>query len=438
MLKYIDTSLVIETTENEAPVRQSRRIAQQKIREETERRQMEEKMLKQMKMASEKKKKSGTDVTEDEAEVEEEQKESSGDDESFKDSRKKKKSKIKPSDKQWQTSSSHSEHSESEDYLEHVPSDPGSPLFKSDHEFSPESDDDDTTQVQPVKRARTAKKLEAVATSDDEDINPKHACQVCHKTDSPEWILLCDECDCGYHCSCLKPIIFLIPSGNWYCPLCCHKKLIDNLSNQLSQLDTLMYNIETAEIRRQRQKQAEISEQNILQERRKIRAEKEKENRRSPSEKKELNGSSESDDSSDVPLTDYFYKLRKRNQTAAPSYRFNEYDDLINSAIRHEIDEVKGAGNLGRGKDIATIIEADKEEKQQQDDENVTGAEQQPLKEEKKEDEESSGSDIVRPKKMMKRKKKSRKLNNLDVSSDEERVSDEDFKGKLIKIYAKS
>lgn len=199
MLKYIDTSLVIETTENEAPVRQSRRIAQQKIREETERRQMEEKMLKQMKLESEKKKKSDGTEDEAEAEVEEYHKESSGDDESFKGSRRKKKSKIKPSDKQWQTSSSHSEHSESEDYLEHVPSDPGSPLFKSDHEFSPESDVDDTTQVQPVKRARTAKKLEAVSSSDDDDINPKHACQVCHKTDSPEWILLCDECDCGYH-----------------------------------------------------------------------------------------------------------------------------------------------------------------------------------------------------------------------------------------------
>lgn len=227
--------------------------------------------------------------------------------------------------------------------------------------------------------------------------------------------------------SCLKPIIFLIPSGNWYCPLCCHKKLVDNLSDQLTQLDNLIYNIETAEIRRQRQKQAEITEQNILQERRKIRAEKERETRKSPSENRGSNRSSDSDSSSDVPLTDYFYKLRKRNQTAAPSYRFNEYDDLINSAIRHEMDEVKGAGNLGRGKDIATIIEADKEEKQE--DENASDAEK-PTKTEKNEDEESSGSDIIRPKKIMKRKKKGRKLNNLDVSSEEERGSDEDFKGK--------
>lgn len=205
LLKYIDTSLVIDTTENETPVRQSRRIAQQKIREETERRQMEEKLLKQMKAEAEKKKKGPNDGTEEEEEdgdegEEYQKEESSGEDESYKGSRKKKKSKIKPCDKPWQTSSSHSEHSESEDYMQHVPSDPGSPLFKSDHEFSPESDDDDAAQVQPLKRARTAKKLETLASSDEvEDINPNHACQVCHKTDSPEWILLCDECDCGYH-----------------------------------------------------------------------------------------------------------------------------------------------------------------------------------------------------------------------------------------------
>lgn len=199
---------------------------------------------------------------------------------------------------------------------------------------------------------------------------------------------------------------------------------------QLTQLDTLIYNIETAEIRRQRQKQAEITEQNILQERRKNRAEKERESRKSSPDNKGSNGSSDSDDSSDVPLTDYFYKLRKRNQTAAPSYRFNEYDDLINSAIRHEMDEVKGAGNLGRGKDIATIIDADNEENQEQGAGNVSDAEPPP-KAEKKEDEESSGSDIIRPKKIMKRKKKNRKLNNLDVSSEEERGSDEDFKGEV-------
>lgn len=224
--------------------------------------------------------------------------------------------------------------------------------------------------------------------------------------------------------SCLKPIIFLIPSGNWYCPLCCHKKLITSLSDQLSQLDTLIYNIETTELRKQRQKLAEINEQNILQERRKNRLEKSRER----SQSKESSRSTDSDNSSeDAPLKDYFYKLRKRNQTAAPSYRFNEYDDLINSAIRRDemAEEVKVSGNLGRGKDISTIIEADNEEINENVEKPVEVAEEKVV--EKKDDGESSGSDVVRPKK--KRKKKNRKLNNLDVSSEEERGSDEDFKG---------
>ncbi|CRK92695.1 CLUMA_CG006459, isoform A [Clunio marinus] len=134
---------------------------------------MEEKMLKQIKLDAEKKKKNGNDVTKEEyCDKDDEKKESSNDDESFKGARRKKKSKIEPADKQWQTPSSHSERSESEDCVKHIPSDPGSPLFKSDHEFS--SDVDDTTQTpQPVKRARTTKKLEAVSSSDeDEDINP--------------------------------------------------------------------------------------------------------------------------------------------------------------------------------------------------------------------------------------------------------------------------
>lgn len=226
--------------------------------------------------------------------------------------------------------------------------------------------------------------------------------------------------------SCLKPIIFLIPSGNWYCPLCCHKKLIDNLSDQLSQLDTLIYNIETAELKKQRQKLAEITEQNIIQERRKNRLEKSAD-KESSAESKESSGSSDSD--SDAPLKDYFYKLRKRNQTAAPSYRFNEYDDLINSAIRRDMDGNKGAGNLGRGKDISTIIEADNEEKEEPLEAGEGEDEEQVEKPPKADDGESSGSDVIRPRKIAKKKKKNRKLNNLDVSSDEERVSDEDFKG---------
>lgn len=56
------------------------------------------------------------------------------------------------------------------------------------------------------------------------------------------------------------------------------------------------------------------------------------------------------------------YQLRERR--CASTYKFNEYDDMINAAIQDEVEAVQGAGNQGRGKDIATIVNAEKEEAQ--------------------------------------------------------------------------
>lgn len=60
----------------------------------------------------------------------------------------------------WRSSSDSSTSNEDEEeeveevYSEEEPA----PLLKSDHEFSPESDMEDTSDVQPMKRARTARK----------------------------------------------------------------------------------------------------------------------------------------------------------------------------------------------------------------------------------------------------------------------------------------
>ena len=202
LLRNLDTSLVIAAPETDSPVRQSRRIAQQKVREETDRRRIEEKLLKQMKAEAERKKKGDADADE----VEDPSGESSDEEENSKDvtyvdEKKKKKKKLKPIDKPWQTSSDDNNVSEpeEEDYmLEQRRSDHGSPLFRSDHEFSCESDvANEEEQSVPTKRARTAKKTkkEETASSDEEEINPDHLCQVCHTPDHPEWILLCDDCD---------------------------------------------------------------------------------------------------------------------------------------------------------------------------------------------------------------------------------------------------
>lgn len=57
---------------------------------------------------------------------------------------------------------------------------------------------------------------------DEEDIGDDCPCQKCGKSDHPEWVLLCDKCDNGWHCSCLRPPLLVIPEGDWFCPPCQH------------------------------------------------------------------------------------------------------------------------------------------------------------------------------------------------------------------------
>ncbi|XP_037796843.1 bromodomain adjacent to zinc finger domain protein 1A-like [Penaeus monodon] len=45
-------------------------------------------------------------------------------------------------------------------------------------------------------------------------------CRICRRKADAENMLLCDECDKGYHVYCLKPKLKTIPSGNWYCDHC--------------------------------------------------------------------------------------------------------------------------------------------------------------------------------------------------------------------------
>ena len=45
------------------------------------------------------------------------------------------------------------------------------------------------------------------------------ACQECSRRDGPT-MLLCDQCDSGYHMKCLTPRLRRVPQGDWVCPEC--------------------------------------------------------------------------------------------------------------------------------------------------------------------------------------------------------------------------
>ena len=94
----------------------------------------------------------------------------------------------------------------------------------------------------PKKRSRSKKvKVEEVEEEDvateeeeeDEDEDKEANCQKCGQSDHPEWILLCDRCDAGWHANCVKPPLMVIPEGNWFCPPCDHVSLHCSLMHRL-------------------------------------------------------------------------------------------------------------------------------------------------------------------------------------------------------------
>jgi len=47
-----------------------------------------------------------------------------------------------------------------------------------------------------------------------------YPCQVGQKIDDADQMLLCDNCNGGYHLFCFKPELTQVPAGNWYCSSC--------------------------------------------------------------------------------------------------------------------------------------------------------------------------------------------------------------------------
>ena len=112
------------------------------------------------------------------------------------------------------------------------------------------------------------------------------------------------------------------------------------------------------------------------------------------------------------------------------------------ASIEDELEAVKGAGNQGRGKDIATIVNAEKEElaaagvglegegkNGQVAKPDVKSTEPEDAQEEAEEAEEEEEDGYIPPVRKFLGRKKHRRLNSLDISSEDDADSDEDFKG---------
>ncbi|KAJ8737282.1 hypothetical protein PYW07_000553 [Mythimna separata] len=63
--------------------------------------------------------------------------------------------------------------------------------------------------------------LNCLTCRDDEDTLCKDCgCYLCSGKEFPEKIVLCDECNNGYHMICLDPPLTDLPEEDWYCPSC--------------------------------------------------------------------------------------------------------------------------------------------------------------------------------------------------------------------------
>ena len=285
---------------------------------------------------------------------------------------------------------------------------------RSDHEFSCESDVPED-EWQPIKHARTAtkkgrkrrKKVVEEEEEEEEEEDDSFACKKCDKSDHPEYILLCDTegCEAGWHNSCLRPSLMVIPEGNWFCPDCMHKDLIKRLEEKLDEYAPLAAKKEAKsekelkdQKRRERLAFVTLSLSNVLPERKKKpqRAkpprdrdrEKRRKQRRPRSESEsfssdESSSSESSSSSSDSEEGGGNYATSSRRRAARKvTYNTQEYDDMIKSAIEESVtswtvtpaeEGAAAAAGIGKGKDIYEKEVEEEEEKEQPPEKSATG-----------------------------------------------------------------
>ncbi|KAK2465991.1 hypothetical protein APHAL10511_001632 [Amanita phalloides] len=124
---------------------------------------------------------------------------------------------------------------------------PSSPLTASSSPLSEPPDDNEAKEVNGVKTLKTRRSIRTMSqdqsTSDlqanvsqppatsvvpppmfydkpETKGTSEQSCEICHKQDRGEEMLLCDGCDCGFHMFCLDPPLDAIPKEQWFCFTC--------------------------------------------------------------------------------------------------------------------------------------------------------------------------------------------------------------------------
>ncbi|KAK7072938.1 hypothetical protein SK128_014055 [Halocaridina rubra] len=446
----------------DVPRQRSARIAKIREKEEEERRHLEALRMKQL--AEENRLKEIKRKAREERRALREIKKGKREKKEKKDKEKKKKKRKKRGRKKtstgdpWANSSSSSSSSSEDEEMEEDEEDEVLE-FKSDHEFSPESDVEDQ-DAQPIRRARTAKKDRQVPArskneekeeeeeEEEESEEDQTHCTKCGHDDHPETILLCDTCDAGWHLSCLRPPLLSVPEGDWLCPACEHVALVKKLKELLESYDECEKRAQTEELRKQRLAFVNVSLDNIITEggkkkkKKRIRLEgdEEEDEDESGTDSDSDDSDSESDDSSDsssesssesdAPL----YTLRARSARTLKE-QVEDFDEMINEAIRDEMEAAAGAGNAGRGKDIDNIIQANEEEACEKEEEveekedekenevpdNADDDEKKESEEAKRERETDEDEEEVAPK----RKRRKSAGNASDIDDEDYKASDE-------------
>lgn len=140
---------------------------------------------------------------------------------------------------------------------------------ESDFSFNNNDDDefaceDKDTNIEPViiKRVRTARQS-IIGPTDSTIMEEDKPCGRCDKSDDPEWILLCDMCDDGYHTSCCLPPLMMVPDGDWYCPTCEHKMLLIRLKSVLADTNEIIEAKERERMKHQRFRQKTVKAKKV-------------------------------------------------------------------------------------------------------------------------------------------------------------------------------